>query len=180
MMLIAMHMFTELIDNCTRFTLSALGELNDKIGDALQTSGATSLVKGLQMIQLQKVILAVGMFSLFDAILQDGLNCSDGFKEVAPILDSEGQGALNEEFSDFQKAINVLKHGRGRSYDALVAKAANLPFKVKLPTEAFFNEGDVSEISTLIEIDDKFVLQCARIIQEVSEVVRTARPDCFF
>jgi hypothetical protein len=120
------------------------------------------------------------MFSLFEAILQDGLNCSDGFSEVAPILDGEGQGALKDEFYDFRKAINVLKHGRGQSYDALVAKAANLPFKVKLPTEAFFNEGDVSEISTLIEIDDKFVLQCAKIIQEVSEVVRTARPDYFF
>jgi hypothetical protein len=175
-----MHMFPELIDGCTSFTLSALKEANDKTIDALQTSGATSLVKSLQMIQLQKAILALGTFSLFDAILQDGLNCSDGFSEVAPILDDEGQGALNEEFSDFQKAINVLKHGRGRSYDALVAKAANLPFKVKLPTEAFFNEGDVSEIFTLIEIDDKFVLQCARIIQEVSEVVRRARPDYFF
>ena len=175
-----MHMFAELIDRCTNFTLSALKEANDKTIDALQTSGATSLVKSLQMIQLQKAILAVGMFSLFDAILQDGLNCSDGFDEVATILDGEGQGALKEEFSDFQKAINVLKHGRGRSYDGLVAKAANLPFKVKLPTEAFFNEGDVSEISTLIEIDDKFVLQCARIIQEVSEVVRRARPDYFF
>jgi hypothetical protein len=172
-----MHMFAELIDGCTSFTLSALKEANDKTIDALQTSGATSLVKSLQMIQLQKAILAVGMFSLFDAILQDGLRCNEGFKEAAPILDGEGQGALKEEFSDFQKAINVLKHGRGPSYNALVAKATNLPFKVKLPTEAFFNEGDISEISTLIEIDDTFVLQCARIIQEVSEIVRRARPD---
>jgi hypothetical protein len=120
------------------------------------------------------------MLSLFDAILQDGLNCSDGFSEVAPILDGERQGALKEEFSDFRKAINVLKNGRGRSFDALVARAANMPFKVRLPTEAFFNEGDVSEISALIEIDDEFVLQCARTIHDVSEVVRRARPDDFF
>ena len=173
-----MHMFDELLGRCTNFTLSVLKEANDKFIDELQTSGETSLVKSLQMIQLQKAILAVGMFSLFEAILQQRLNCRDGFDEVATILDGEGQGVLKEEFSDFQKAINVLKHGRGRSYDALVAKAANLSFKVKLPTEAFFNEGDVSEISTLCEIDDKFDLQCATVIQEVSDVVRRARPNC--
>ena len=172
-----MHMFTELIDRCTNFTLSTLKETNDKTIAALHSSGATSLVKNLQMIQLQKAILAVGMFSLFDAILQDGLNCDDGFGEASTILVGEGKGPLKEEFSNFQKAINVLKHGRGRSYDYLVAKAADLPFIIKLPTEAFFNEGDVSEISTLIEIDDKFVLQCAMIIQEVPEVVRKARLD---
>jgi hypothetical protein len=178
-----MHMFAELIDGCTSFTLSALKEANEKTIDALQTSGATSLVKCLQIIQLQKAILAVGMFSLFDAILQDGLNYSEDsaiFSKIAPILDGEGEGALKEEFSDFRKAINVLKHGRGPSYNALVTRSANLPFKVKLPTEPFFNEGDISEISTLIEVDDKFVLECARIIQEVSEVVRRARPDYFF
>jgi hypothetical protein len=170
-----MHRFTELVNRCANFALSTLKEVNDKTIDALQTSGATSLVKTLQMVQLQKAILAVGIFSLFEAALRDGLNCDDGFEEVDKILDDERQNALKEEFADYQKAINVLKHGRGRSYDALVAKSANLPFKIKLPTDAFFNEGDVSEIATLIEIDDKFVLECARIIQEVSEVVRKAR-----
>jgi len=171
-----MHRFTELVNRCANFTLSSLNEVNDRTIDALQTSGATRLVKTLQMIQLQKAIMAVGMFSLFEAILQDGLSCGDGFDEADKILDGEGQTALKEEFADYQKAINVLKHGRGRSYDALVAKSANLPFKIKLPTEALFSEGDVSEISTLIEINDKFVLECARIIREVSEVVRRARP----
>jgi hypothetical protein len=55
-----MHMFAELINGCTSFTLSALKEANDKTIDALQTSGATSLVKSLQMIQLQKAIFGGG------------------------------------------------------------------------------------------------------------------------
>jgi hypothetical protein len=172
-----MHTFTDLVDRCTAFTLDALREANERTIDALQTSAATTLVKALQMIQLQKAILAVGMFSLFEAKLQDGLSCSDGFREATDILDREGEAVLKEHFNDLQLAINVLKHGRGRSYDALVAKAGVLRFRVKLPGEAFFCEGDVSEVSTLIEVDDTFVLSCAEVIREVSEAIRRARPE---
>jgi hypothetical protein len=38
------------------------------------------------MLQLQKAISAVGMFSLFEAMLQDGLECSDGFREAHAIF----------------------------------------------------------------------------------------------
>ena len=172
-----MHTFADLVDRCAAFTLKALRDANERTIDALQTGAVTTLVKALQMIQLQKAILAVGMFSLFEAILQDGLSCSDGFREAADILDREDEAVLKEHFNDLQLAINVLKHGRGRSYDALVAKAGALRFRVKLPGEAFFCEGDVSEVSTLIEIDDTFVLSCAEVIREVSEAIRRARPE---
>jgi len=72
-----MHTFADIVDRGTAFTLEALRVANERTIDALQTSAATPLVKALQMIQLQKAILAVGMFSLFEAILQDGLMCSD-------------------------------------------------------------------------------------------------------
>jgi len=169
-----MHSFTELVDRCAAFTLGALSEANGRTIDALQTSAATPLVKVLQMIQLQKAILAVGMFSLFDATLQDSLGVDNGFKEASIILESEGQNHLNERFKNLQLAINVLKHGEGRSYDSLVAKAGTLPFRVKLPGDAFFFEGDVSEVSTLIKADDAFVLMCADVIREVSEVINNA------
>lgn len=172
-----MHTFTELIDRCTTYTLNNLRESNERIIDALQTSAATTLVKSLQMIQLQKAILAVGMFSLFEASLQDGLSCKDGFREASKILDSKGEDALNKRFKDFQLAINVLKHGRGYSYDALVKKAGDLEFRVKLPGEVFFSEGDVSEVATLIEVDDQFVSSCAAVICEVSEAIRRTRPE---
>lgn len=172
-----MHSFPELVDRCTSFTLNALRDANEKTMSALQISGATHLVKTLQMVQLQRVISAVGMFSLFDAMLQEGLSCADGFREATNILDSAGEAALKERFCDFQLAINVLKHGRGRSYSALVAKAKTLSFKLKLPNDSFFNEGDVSEVSTLIEVDDVFVHNCAKVIQEVSAAIRKVRPD---
>jgi len=47
------------------------------------------------------------------------------------------------------------------------------------PGEAFFFEGDVSEVATLIEVDDAFVLSCAEVIRQVSEIVQKARPGVF-
>ena len=126
------------------------------------------------MVQLQKVITAVGMFSIFEAMLQDGLNCDDGFREATNILDQQGDVPLKECFGDLLLATNVLKHGRGRSYEALVAKAPLLRFRIKLPGEELFYEGDVSEVSTLIQVDDAFVVHCAKVIHEVSAAMRNA------
>jgi len=172
-----MHSFTELVDRCANFTLGTLKEANERTIEQLQTSGATSLVKTLQMVQLQKAIFAVGMFSIFEANLQEGLNCSDGFSEAKKILEGEGELNLNEHVNDLFLAINVLKHGRGRSYDALVAKAEALPFRIKLPDQPFFFEGDVSEVSTLVQVDDTFVQLCGKVISDVSEVISRARPE---
>ena len=167
-----MHSFAELVDHCTEFTLEALKQANERAVDGLQISAATPLGKALQIVQLQKAISAVGMFSLFEAMLQDCLGCSDGFREAQEILERAGETALKERFVDLQQAINVLKHGRGRSYDALILRADRLPFKIKRPGETFFFEGDVSEIATLIDVDDAFVLNCAKVIRQVTETIR--------
>lgn len=172
-----MHSFDELVDRCAIFTLKTLRDANERTIEALRTSGAASLVKTLQMIQLQKAILAVGMFSIFEARLQDALSCTNGFDQAKRILDEEGKLETKEQFEDLCMAINVLKHGRGRSYDALVARAKTLPFKVKLPGESFFSEGDVSEVATMVEVDDAFVRHCGKVINDVSEVIRGARPE---
>lgn len=172
-----MHNFDDLAYRCAIFTLESLCIANQKTVETLQTSAPTSLVKTLQVIELQKVILAVGMFSIFEASLQDRLKSSDGFHEAGVLLDQQGENDLKEQFSDLTAAINVLKHGRGRSYDALVAKAKILPFRVKMPDEAFFFEGDVSEVSTLIEVDDEFVHRCGNVIGRVSRVLRRIRQD---
>ena len=71
----------------------------------------------------------------------------------------------------------MLKHGRGKSYDTLVEKSGLLPFRIKLPRESFFDEGDITEVSTLIEVDDKFVLNCAELIEQVSKELSDKFPD---
>jgi len=167
-----MHSFNELADRCASFTLSALREANDRTIDMLQTSGATTLVKTLQMIQLQKAIFAVGMFSIFEADLKTNFGCEHGFNKVKKILHAKGKADLKERFEDLYFAINALKHGPGDSYNALVAKAGQLPFRVKMPTESFFFEGDVGEVNTLIEVDDAFVQLCGDMISEVSQAMQ--------
>ncbi len=171
-----MHAFSELVQQSTAFTLSAIESAQKRVIEKLQTSAATPLVKALQMVQLQRAISAVGMFSMFDAILQDELQCTDGFSKAAELLETEGKMALRERFGDLQLAVNVLKHGRGRSHDALVQRAGSLPFRVKRPDESFFSEGDVAEISTLVEVDDAFVQLCAETIYEVSLAINSKGP----
>lgn len=168
-----MHNFDDLIYRSTAFTLNSLEEVNSKIIEQLQTSGSTILVKNLQMVQLQKAIFAIGMFSLFDSMLQDQLACRNGFETAKKILKEKGNVELYNRFDEYICAINVLKHGKGKSYDTLILKFKSLPFRIKLPDERFFDEGDVSEISTLIEVNDKFVLECAEIIEQVSEELRS-------
>ncbi|OKL39758.1 hypothetical protein [Pontibacter flavimaris] len=167
-----MHSFDDLIYRSIAFTLNALEEANSKILHELQTGASTIAVKNLQMIQLQKVILATGMFSMFESILQEELSCRNGFEEAKNILIQKGKDELHDRFINFYYAINVLEHGKGKSYDALVAKSGSLPFRIKLPGENFFEEGDVSEVSTLVEVDDQFVLNCADLIEQISKEIR--------
>jgi hypothetical protein len=172
-----MHEFTELIYRCTSFSLGSLNKVNDEIIKELENSAATSLVKNLQMINLHKAVLAVGMFSIFEAHLQDNLDCTNGFSEAKRILNEAGENHIKECFNDLILAVNVLKHGKGRSYEALIERASQLPFRVKLPDESFFYEGDVSEISTLVEVDDSFVELCSKSIEDVSNVLRKTYPS---
>src|SRR5215469_3730759 len=149
-----MHSFADLVDRSTNFALFTLKEAEDKVIEALQTSGATHHVKNLQMIQLHRVVIAVGIFSLFESIVQDRLKCRDGLDPVRECLERADEISLGNRFSLFVYAINVLKHGRGRSYDALIAMGSDLPFRIKRPHEDSFSDGDVSEVATLIEVDD--------------------------
>lgn len=173
-----MHSFSEIAYRCSVFTLTTLKEVEDKTVKELQTSGATTLVKTLQMVRLDKVIFAVGIFSVFEALLQDRLNCKNGFAEAKKILKQSGETKLFEQFSDIELAVNALKHGQGRSYNAIVAKSGGtLTSQVKQPSDCFFNEGDVSEVTTLIDVDDNFIESCVEVIEKVSQVIKDNRPN---
>jgi hypothetical protein len=57
--------------------------------------------------------MAVGMFSIFESVVQNRLECRDGFATVRECLERENENDLNNRFAVFVHAINVLKHGRG-------------------------------------------------------------------
>jgi hypothetical protein len=171
-----MHSFADLVNRSINFVLASLKEAEDEVIEALQTSGATRHVKNLEMIQLNRAIIAVGMFSIFDSIVQDRLECRNGFAAVRECLERENENDLDNRFAIFVHAINVLKHGRGRSYDALITMGNHLPFRIKRLGEDSFSEGNVSEVATLIEVDDRFVRDCAALIAQVSSVINKVYP----
>lgn len=167
-----MHSFDSLINSGTSLALEALDELNAESIERLQTSAQTSEVKKLQMIQLQKVVMAIGMFSLFESILQQRLSCRNGFDKVKELLETGKKYQLLDHFKTFYLAVNVLKHGKGQSYNELLKQADSLPFRIKKENHDFFNEGNIDEVSTFIEVDNQFVLNCADIVEQVSKELR--------
>lgn len=166
-----MHAFQDLLFRSTSFTLNALKSLNNELLDSLGELANTTVIKNLQMVQLQKVILAVGMFSIFDSELQKSLSCKNGFIKAREILYDKGEIKLKNRFEYFSLAINILKHGQGRSYETLIQNYQLLPFEIITPGSSFFKEGDVTEVDTLIKVDDKFVMNCAELLTQVSKAV---------
>jgi hypothetical protein len=155
-----MHLFSELVDRSIDFSLRNLDDVEEKTLAELQASGATHLVRNLQMIAMQRVVLAVGVMSIFEAHLQDKISCQDGFLEARKMLKSAKEFSLDERLGQFVAAINVLKHGRGRSYDTLLKQFDILPFRIRQADQDHFSEGNISELATLIEVDKEFVLNC--------------------
>jgi len=172
-----MHQFEELAYRSTYFSLGMINETYEKIVNELSESGSTDLVKSLQALNLQRMIHAVGMFSIFEAYLQQGLDCKNGFKEAELILEQAGMHSLKEDFHNCYFAINALKHGDGASYRSLVGKISTLAFLVETPTTPIFEEGDVTGIVGLVRVDDAFIINCLGLIEKVSECIAKHRPD---
>ncbi len=171
-----MHPFSELATRCTALTYGLIEEGRADVTAALKASGATSLVKALQAIELQGAIFSVGMVAMFDAALQDALECKDGFQEGLKVIEQAGDIALLDRFRNVQLAINVLKHGRGRSHRELLARREDLPFQVRAEGE-LFEEGDVSELATLVKVDGAFIHYCSETIDLVAALVKNQRPS---
>jgi len=167
-----MHEFDEIALRGIAVTLSALNDAALKYNKELEDQGCTIFVKGLQAMRFQKAVLCVGVFSMFEAKLQDSLNCENGFAELKKRLLLYREFEILKEFETFKLAINVLKHGRGRSYDQLVANSNSLPFSIRMPDNIFFEEGDITEVATLVDVTDEFVTSCVNLIRSISEVLR--------
>ena len=166
-----MHIFSELIDRCAGMTIHMIQSERSDLNVAFQRSGSTALVKRSQALTLQITIVAIGMFSILEAMIQDRLGVNSGFEELKRVLAAQARHDLQEQFYYWYWATNVLKHGRGKSYQELLAVRDKLPFKLKGEGETFFSEGNVDEITVLIDVDDAFVRNCADFIREINEVI---------
>ncbi|MOA46766.1 hypothetical protein D3C78_1693180 [compost metagenome] len=71
----------------------------------------------------------------------------------------------------------VLKHGKGRSYKAITTvQGQTIPSRIK-KQEVFFHEGDISEIDTLIEVNNELIQKCIDVINQTCECIGRIRPE---
>lgn len=162
--------FLYLIDKCVGFKLSFLKDIEQKSLDALQENAMTYDVKILQAMNMDRAIFIVGVFSMYESTLQNKLNCRNGFKEIEKILKQNNKQLLLNQFLDLKYAINALKHGEGISHNTLLKKE-NLKIKIKKSHSEVFQEGNITEIETLILVNDKFILDCVKIMHAISKVL---------
>lgn len=144
---------------------------------ALELSGSTVYVNALRSVRLQRLISVVGMFSVLDAVLKDWRGWDDPAKQAVDELRSNGEADLAQRFQDYWDANNVLKHGRGRSYDKLVVRQGTLDFRLHTEDKPLFEEGDIADGHCLIDVTDHFVMAAAEVVREVAE---KAKPDDFY
>jgi hypothetical protein len=163
-----MHRFSVLIEACVAFMKSRIEDTEAEIICLMQDQPSSIHIKNLQALRLQYAVTAVGIFSIFEAELQGQLEAEDGFRQLRRLLNQHGKDELLLRFDLFKHAVNVLKHGEGRSYDTLREFDGKLPFRIKLPDQEFFGEGDCTETHTLVLADDEFVRNCAEIVHQVS------------
>lgn len=162
----------QLFTACMDFTLHHTHESEQQTLKELETSGATRLVNALRVFRLQRAVLAVGMFSMFEALLQYKLKWKDPIVQLDDYLRTHDKKELASAIFDYRLAVNALKHGEGRSHKELLARADKLEFKVRANGAHFYGEGDVTDVGTLVDVDDKFVRPCAELIEQVSETIR--------
>lgn len=161
-----MQRFIQIISESTESHIENFNRIEKLVFAELENSGSDRLVLTLQKMQWERVIFAIGMFSLFEAVIQNELAMDKGsaFKELKQRLEKGDKKELLKNFEEFYYAINVLKHGKGASYTKLLEKINSLSFEITPADSVFRSEGDVSEIGTLIYVDNSFLEKCLAII----------------
>ncbi len=170
-----MHAYSDLVQSMIYGVSSELENCDTQALLQLSNGAETYHVKILQRNNLHRTVLVIGALSLFEARLQDELGVKKGLDGAKAVLKTSGEIALLGEFEIYIKAINVLKHGQGSSYDYLVSRRDKLPFNVKNFDDSFFNKGDVGEVDTLVEVNLPFMMGCVDVVAKVAHVVNSVR-----
>lgn len=160
----------EMLTHCCGYLLPKLDDGEEHTFRELEHSGATRLVNALRSFRVQRTILVVGMFSIFEAVLQAELQQNAPFKTLEDDLRDAGRPELAEQFRIYHNANNVLKHGEGRSLEKL-KNESDLPFEIKTHDSWFEGEGDVVEGQLLVGVTSEFVTTVATLIEEITAVV---------
>jgi len=133
----------------------------------LQTGASNIDVNGLRTCSMAITIIAVGVIGTFEGMLQRHFALRDAYTELDKLLVTKGRKDLSDRLLVYRLAVNVLKHGVGRSYDKLLARRDALPFAIAERGDMFFNEGDVSEVGGLIDTRGLFIDNCITLVDEI-------------
>lgn len=161
----------EHLSRATHMISQQVAEVSAMHVENLQTGASTVDVNGLRTGSMAITIIAVGVIGTFEGMLQGHLGWADAYTELDKVLRGAGRADLADQLLDYRLAVNVLKHGEGRSYDKLLDRRASLPFAIKGKGEAFFEEGDVSEVGGLVDTRGPFIDHCVEIITEIRDVL---------
>lgn len=164
----------EHLSRATHMVSRHVADVHDRHVENLQTGASTIDVNGLRTCSMAITIIAVGVIGTFEGMLQRHFGWADAYPELDKALKSVGRADLADRLLDHRLAVNVLKHGEGRSYERLLDRRALLPFAIKGKGEAFLEEGDVSEVGGLVDTRGPFVDQCIEIINEIRDVLGVA------
>ena len=154
-----------------RGSASQIQDAFDQIYRELEHSGSTHLFTALDICHTRICAMAVGLFSLYESRLQSKYGLESPFDKLETQLANFGSTNQLEEFKDFRAAINVLKHGKGRSHSNLLVRGERLPFKVQEALGALVVEGDVCPPSDLILVSTEFLELCCEIIEKSWAIV---------
>ena len=137
----------------------------DEIFAALQTSGATRLLSGVDICNSQVALSLVGVFSIYDSRLQNAIGGDKPIDDLINRLASNGRAAEAAALDDYRLVVNVLKHGVGSSHTKLLERKARLPFRVQAYVGELAAEGDVCPPSDLVIISTEHLEQCCDLIE---------------
>lgn len=162
----------ELLQECTKFMIQQIQLAETEILNQLQTRSDTSLLTALRIFRLQRSVQAIGIFQMFESLTQR--QRVGKMSSIKDELIKQEKFELAHDFKILYQAINVLKHGTGESYLGLLKNNGRIRFKIKKDGENFFQEGDVSEVEALVDLDDSFLLWCSKTLEETYFAIKDA------
>lgn len=159
------------LSRAARLLSGHVDELQHRHVSNLQVGASNTDVVGLQTCAMATTFIIVGLVGCFEGRLQARYGGDRAYDQLDAELRKVTRDDLADSFQHYRKAVNVLKHGEGASYEALLRDRAALPFPVRGKGEAFFEEGDVSEVGGLIHTGGDFTDRCVRLIEEIRGVL---------
>ena len=91
----------DLISRAAEFALGHAATVENEIVEWLQTHADTPSVNALRMLTMLRAILAIGSFSVLEAVLQQSKGWENPYGELDTRLRTNGLGALADRFADY-------------------------------------------------------------------------------